>query len=143
MTSTIHRSGFAVVALAAVCLSGCNRGDSSVADAADNSARPRTVPTVTACQSSDTPEQGLQGQVTAAERAAGFKGSNCNLTLVGQSMNEGGNWSLGTVTDTAGHTCAYYSTAAPTANRVHPGVPVIDMTDRSHPVRVAWLHAVP
>lgn len=135
MTSTFQWNGLAIAA--AACLTACSGGDDS--SVADNTVAPLTVPKVTACQSGDKPEQGLQGQVPAAERAAGFKGYNCNLTLVGQSQNEGGNWSVATVTDAAGRTCAYYSTATATASRVNPGVPVIDMTDRSHPVRVASL----
>src|SRR5207237_1828002 len=59
------------------------------------------------CAAGDNPEMALQGQVTAAERAAGFKGTNCNLTLVGQSKNEGGNWSTAKFRDRFGKVCAY------------------------------------
>ena len=34
------------------------------------------------CGPGDKPEQALQGQVTAAERAAGFQGTSCNLQLL-------------------------------------------------------------
>ena len=75
----------------------------------------------------------------AAVRALGFKGYNCNLQLVGQSQNEGGNWSSAVFTDGAGRSCAYHASAVPNVNRVHPGVPVIDITDRTKPVRVLSL----
>ena len=45
---------------------------------------PLTVPKAR-CGPHDRPETGLQGQVPAALRAAGFKGFNCNLELIGQS----------------------------------------------------------
>src|SRR5690349_12513376 len=57
----------------------------------------------------DRPETALQGQVPAALRNAGFKGFNCNLSLVGQYQGEGGNWSSATFTDHAGRQCAYHS----------------------------------
>src|SRR5882672_6643849 len=49
------------------------------------------VPKAT-CGPGDHPETGLQGQVPAALRAAGFKGFNCNLELIGQYRGEGANW---------------------------------------------------
>ena len=52
---------------------------------------PRSVPRAV-CGSEDNPETGLQGQVPAALRASGFKGFNCNLKLIAQSRNDGGNW---------------------------------------------------
>ena len=87
----------------------------------------------------DNPETALQGQVPAALRQAGFKGFNCNLQLVGQYQGEGGNWSAATFQDSAGRKCAYHSTATPTANRPTPGVPVIDITDPTSPVRTMSL----
>ena len=115
-------------------------------DSTDTGPVPLTVPKVTSCGASDTPETALQGQVPAALRASGFKGNNCNLQLVGQYQGEGGNWSTARFTDTAGRTCAYHSTAAPTAangtpivGRTTPGVPVIDITDPTKPTRVASL----
>ena len=106
---------------------------------ADAGPAPLTVPKVASCNSGDVPESGLQGQVPAALRASGFQGFNCNLTLVGQSQNEGGNWSTASFTDGAGRSCAYHASAVPNANRKNPGVPVIDMTDRAKPVRIASL----
>src|SRR5262245_43588091 len=80
-----HYAKFAAVALAAllpIFLIGCF-GDS------DDS-----VPELglkAACGSGDTPETGLQGQTTLAERMGGTaaKGINCNLRLIGQFKGEG------------------------------------------------------
>src|SRR6202012_3087167 len=44
------------------------------------------------CGANDHPETGLQGQVAAPLRAAGFKGFNCNLELVSQAQIDGANW---------------------------------------------------
>ena len=121
---------------AAAILAACGGGSD---DNSDPGAVPLTVPKVASCASGSTPETALQGQVPAALRASGFKGFNCNLTLVGQSQNEGGNWSTASFTDGAGHTCAYHATAVPNANRKNPGVPVIDITDRTKPLRVTSL----
>lgn len=122
-----------VSALLAACGSGGSDSDS------DSGEAPLTVPKVASCASGGTPETALQGQVPAALRASGFEGFNCNLKLVGQFQGEGGNWSSATFTDGAGRSCAYHATAVPNADRVNPGVPVIDMTDRSEPTRVASL----
>ena len=102
------------------------------------------VPRVIACATGDQPETGLQGQVPAALRAAGFKGFNCNIDLVGKLQGEGGNWSSATFKDKAGNRCAYHSTATPPANvatggRQNPGVPVINITDPANPVRTMSL----
>src|ERR1700731_4328981 len=60
-------------------------------DSESSDGGPRTVPKAV-CGPEDHPETGLQGQVPAALRAAGFQGFNCNLKLIGQSKNDGGNW---------------------------------------------------
>ena len=127
----------AQLVVAAGVLSACGGGNDD--SGSGSTAVPLTVPKVASCNSGDVPESGLQGQVPAALRASGFKGFNCNLTLVGQSQGEGGNWSTASFTDGAGHTCAYHATAVPNANRVHPGVPVIDITDRTKPLRTTSL----
>src|ERR1700761_8990653 len=44
------------------------------------------------CGANDHPETGLQGQVAAPLRAAGFKGFSCNLELVSQAQIDGANW---------------------------------------------------
>ena len=123
--------------VAAASLAACFGDDS--ATVADNGVVPLTVPKVDSCASGGNPEQALQGQVPAALRASGFKGFNCNLSLVGQSQNEGGNWSSATFTDGAGRSCAYHASATGVATRVNPGVPVIDITDRANPMRVTSL----
>lgn len=122
-------------------LSGCGGSDS-----AEDGAVPLTVPKVASCATGDKAETALQGQVPAALRQSGYAGFNCNLKLVGQFQGEGGNWSSATFTDGAGRSCAYHSTAAPKAvdgtpiaGRQTPGVPVIDMTDRTNPFRVTSL----
>lgn len=122
-----------VSAMMAAC--GGGNGDSD----SDSDAVSLTVPKVESCASGDQAETALQGQVPAALRASGFEGFNCNLKLVGQFQGEGGNWSSATFTDGAGRSCAYHATAVPGAGRQNPGVPVIDMTDRSNPTRVASL----
>ncbi|MEO6746747.1 MAG: hypothetical protein ABIS28_12555 [Caldimonas sp.] len=122
-------------ALAAIVgLAGCG-GSSSSEDAA---AIPLTVPKAV-CGTDDKPEAGLQGQVPAAVRAAGFKGYNCNLTLVGQSRNEGASWQHAYFKDKAGHNCFYYDTSSSTANRTNRGVVAIDATDAANPKASAFL----
>ena len=120
-------------------IAACGGGGGYSTASADTGPVPLTVPKVAGCASSDTPETALQGQVPAALRASGFTGFNCNLKLVGQSQGEGGNWSAATFSDAAGHSCAYHASAVPNANRKNPGVPVIDITDRAHPIRTASL----
>ncbi len=94
---------------------------------------------VDACSPGDTPETGLQGQVPALLRVAGFKGFSCNMELVGRFAGEGGNWSSATFQDSGGHHCAYHSTASMRPGRMNPGVPVIDITDPANPVRTLSL----
>ena len=145
--------------MAACVLAACGGGTTVVAEvpSATPQAVPLTVPKVVACDASDTPEAALQGQVPAAVRKSGFKGYNCNLSLVGQYQGEGGNWSSATFTDGAGRTCAYHSTPGQwTGNaagtqfptgfptdaatvRTNPGAPVIDITDPTRPLRVTSL----
>lgn len=141
---------WAFTAVSVAVLSACGGGSDS-SPATDTSAVPLTVPKVATCATGDVPETALQGQVPAAVRATGFKGFNCNLTLLGQYQGEGGNWSAATFTDPAGRTCAYHATGFPTftdprtgvvtpvAGRAHPGVPVIDITDPAKPVRTTSL----
>ena len=139
MISRRHQTQAVFVLLpiaAAVILAACG-GNSDAGS--DSSVAPLTVPKVASCASGSTPETGLQGQVPAAMRATGFKGFNCNLSLVGQSQNEGGNWSSASFTDGAGRSCAYHASAVPNSDRKNPGVPVIDITDRTKPLRVTSL----
>jgi hypothetical protein len=142
MSRQWRRAAHAVIPLMAGVLAACGGDD-------DNSSQPGaiplTVPKVASCSSGDVPESALQGQVPAALRASGFKGFNCNLTKLGQYQGEGGNWSHATFTDGARRTCGYHSTGAPVGSngastgRLQPGVPVIDITDPSKPVRTTSL----
>ena len=113
------------------------------------------------CGPGDNPETGLQGQVPAALRAAGFKGFNCNLKLIGQSKNDGGNWQTAEFKDkrqiegvdseqTEGrtlHTCGYYGSASPTASPktrdpATYGTRVVDLTDPRNPTRTGYLQSI-
>src|SRR5262249_37160367 len=118
---------------------------------------PLTVPKAR-CGPHDHPETGLQGQVPAALRAAGFKGFNCNLELLGQSRGDGANWQSTEFRDRErpqwvdrwgrrhGHkaeqVCGYHGTASPTLSlpgRTNMGVPALDLTDLRHPTPTAHL----
>src|SRR5712671_6008625 len=119
---------------------------------------PLTVPKAV-CGSNDHPETALQGQVPAAMRAAGFKGFNCNLELVGQSRGNGANWqttqfkqrSRGEGEDNddrdegggkGSRVCGYHGTASPALSapgRKQFGVPVLDLTDPRAPKPTAYL----
>jgi hypothetical protein len=119
---------------------------------------PLTVPKAK-CGPHDKPETGLQGQVPAALRAAGFKGFNCNLELIGQSRGDGGNWQTTQFREELrgrhhrhkGHhhdrdkrerVCGYHGTASPTLSspgRTNFGVPVLDVTDLRAPTQTAQL----
>jgi hypothetical protein len=126
-------TAFGAAAAVAVGLWGCNGGDSS-----DESPLPVGVVKAT-CGSGDTPEPDLQGQVSAAARAAGFKGYSCNLQLVGQTRGDGGSWQQAFFRDKAGRQCNYYDTASFTANRTHKGVVVVDATNPASPTPTAYL----
>jgi hypothetical protein len=105
------RAATALMAISCFALAGFG-----VADKAKpvDGAPPLTVPKAT-CGPNDHPETDLQGQVSAAKRASGFGGFNCNLELIGQSKGDGANWQ--TTQFTEGRTrCAYYGTAFTTAN---------------------------
>jgi hypothetical protein len=113
---------------------------------------PLTVPKAV-CGPGDHPETDLQGQVSAATRAAGFKGYNCNLQLLGQSKGDGANWQTTEFRNRGGNgnsngkgngssdgtICAYHGTAFTTAGRTHVGVPVIDITNNSSPTPTGYL----
>jgi hypothetical protein len=85
---------------------------------------------------------GLQGQVPAPLRAAGFKGFNCNLELVGQSRGDGASWQHAWFADQAGHECAYYDTSSSTAGRTQLGTVVIDVSNASNPTPTEYLTSV-
>src|SRR5437762_5035105 len=77
----------ALLCSASMLLVACNDDDEV---ASDNSSG--LVVAKAACGPNDNPEKDLQGQVSAAQRAAGFKGYNCNLQLVGQTRGDGASW---------------------------------------------------
>jgi hypothetical protein len=127
---------FALIAFSCVALSALSAGSSG--DEEDDSPAPLTVPKAT-CGANDHPETALQGQVPAALRAAGFKGFNCNLELLGQSRGDGANWQTTEFRDEHHHICAYHGTSFSTVNRTHLGVPVIDVTDPDAPTPTGYL----
>jgi hypothetical protein len=119
---------------------------------------PLSVPRAV-CGPEDNPETGLQGQVPAALRAAGFEGFNCNLKLIAQSRNDGGNWQSAEFKerrapfrdddgwgggDKAHHNCGYYGSQSPslspaTRNPATYGTRVIDITDAKAPKLTGYL----
>jgi hypothetical protein len=90
------------------------------------------------CGAEDHTETGLQGQVSAALRASGFHGFNCNLKLIGQARGDGANWQTAEYKDQV-HKCAYHGTSYATANRTQRGVPVADVTDPRNPTVTGYL----
>jgi hypothetical protein len=128
---------FALIAFSCGALSFFSAG-SSGGEQEDDSPAPLTVPKAT-CGANDHPETGLQGQVPAALRAAGFQGFNCNLQLVGQSRGDGANWQTTEFRDEHHHICAYHGTSFSTTNRTHLGVPVLDVTDPRDPTPTGYL----
>lgn len=140
------------ISLSLLTLAGCGGGsDDTVATTPaptpSVSIADYVVPRAPSCASGDTPETALQGQVPAALRQSGFGGFSCNLKLVSQLQGEGASWSAATYTDKRGQTCFYHATMGASPNytnpaapaRVNPGVPVINITDPAHPVRVSSL----
>jgi hypothetical protein len=128
-------------------LAGCGGDDNTISATPAVSVSDYVVPRVPGCSPGDTPETALQGQVPAALRQSGFGGFNCNLKRVSQLQGEGASWSAATYTDKQGQTCFYHATmgATPIFNnpaappRINPGVPVINLSDPAHPVRVSSL----
>jgi len=135
-----HRFLKQASALAAITLIAAGSATMSTGDAVAQGI-PQTVPRAT-CGPGDHPETGLQGQVPAANRAAGFKGFNCNLQLIGQSRGDGANWQTTQFKDSAGHTCAYHGTASPALSRPgrqFMGSRVVDLTDPTKPTTTSAL----
>jgi len=84
------------------------------------------------CGAGDRVEPVLQGQVPFNERAAGFKGYNCNLHMTAatrSSRGEGLGQMFGFVHDHAGHLCGY---GAPAYFTGKSGTVVVDLTDPNH-----------
>ncbi|MGH8778424.1 LVIVD repeat-containing protein [Paraburkholderia sp.] len=142
MISFLQKSSVTIgVALVLTACGGGNNNTPTEPSAASIAAY--VVPRAT-CGVGDKPETALQGQVPASMRNS-FAGNSCNLQLVGQLQGEGASWSSATYTDSSGHTCAYHATMSNTDSngvsrgRINPGVPVIDITDPTKPVRVRSL----
>jgi hypothetical protein len=120
---------------------------------------PLTVPKAK-CGPNDHPETALQGQVTAAMRATGFNGFNCNLELVGQAKGDGANWQTtqfkqrgredrddGDDADRddgdKARVCGYHGTASAVRSlpgRTNFGVRVLDLTSASNPTITTFLN---
>lgn len=137
----------------------CGAGAFALGSDADEAVAGTLVPKAT-CSPEDSPETALQGQVPAALRAAGFKGFNCNLKLISQSKNDGGNWqsaefrekgqlegSDSGAREGALHRCGYYGSAAPNVNTNirNPatfGTRVVDLTDPKNPELTGYLQSI-
>jgi hypothetical protein len=131
-----------LVALSFVALSGAANGGKP----SDQGPVPLTVPKAT-CGPNDHPETGLQGQVSAALRAAGFTGFNCNLELISQVKGDGANWQTTQFRHGHARVCAYHGTASPTLslpgrNPANFGVAVIDITNPSTPTTTGHLQTI-
>src|SRR5712671_376793 len=144
-----------LIAVACFALLGAGREEG------DDKPVPFAVPKAV-CGPNDHPETALQGQVPAAMRAAGFKGFNCNLELLGQSRGNGANWQTtqfkqrsrdGDDDDEDGdrggehegnrmRVCGYHGTASPARSlpgRAQMGVPVLDLSDPRNPTPTTYL----
>ncbi|HEV3018429.1 MAG TPA: hypothetical protein VGY49_05380 [Burkholderiaceae bacterium] len=150
------RSG--ALALLCVSVAGTVLALAAEDEGSDEGGIGRTVPKAV-CGAEDNPETGLQGQVPAPLRAAGFQGFNCNLKLIGQSRNDGGNWQTaefkerrqalgnsedGDRGDKPLHICGYYGSQSPTLSPktrdpVTYGVRVVDLTDARKPELTGYL----
>lgn len=131
------------------CLSTSNNNSTSGGNATPSttpSASAQTVIPKATCETSDNPEKGLQGQVSLVDRISGFKGSNCNLKLVGQYEGDGASWQHASYKD-----CAYYgqgySISAFTPGSLGrpalrtPGVVVVDAKDPTRPKAAGYLQS--
>lgn len=114
----------------ALALSAC--GDSS-----KPAAKPKALARAT-CGVNDHIETGLQGQIPASERAAGFAGYNCNLEKIGAvvpSIGYGTLRQFAMLRDKGGHLCGF----AGDTFREPGGTIVVDFTDPANPVESAIL----
>src|SRR6185369_12610724 len=116
----MRQSTSLVVALSCIALSAIGGADNVVEKRRPNIADQELffapVPKAV-CGPGDKPETALQGQVTAAQRAAGFEGAWCNVKLLSQVRGEGASWQNDEYRVGRGKNrkaCAYHSTAAPT-----------------------------
>jgi hypothetical protein len=88
------------------------------------------------CQPGDRTEKGVDGQLTAAERASGAatRPYNCNLAIVGEYAGQGAGHQLMWYRD-----CAYITAQGFEAGQrgipplLHPGIQVLDVSSQSDP----------
>jgi hypothetical protein len=93
------------------------------------------------CDKGSMPEK-EQGRAPAADYISGraAKGYFCNAREVAHFGNNSGGYRVERYVDKAGHVCAYYDstllfpTDVPNQNTDGPGVYVLDMSSRQHPV---------
>ena len=122
-----------VVVACAGFLTACGLGGAS--SSGSKEAEPAAVQeyaTPAVCGAGASPETGMQGQVSLADRESGRSqlGYWCNLELVGQHKGEGASWQHTWYED-----CAYYDTSYPSGQ----GVQVIDVGVPSAPRKTAAL----
>jgi hypothetical protein len=109
-----------------VSLSAGGAGHVAVASAAIDTEVPRAK-----CGPGSSPETGLQGQVSLADRKSGRsqRGYSCNLRLISRYQGQG----QGSIGASYG-TCQYLGTILPSAVTARrPGINVIDMSDPRRP----------
>lgn len=90
------------------------------------------------CSPDDRAETGLQGQIPMNERAAGFKGFNCNLQMSSAAKSQRGEGTFqqfALVRDRAGRLCGFSGGAFLT----NEGTSVVDLTDPSKAVETTVL----
>lgn len=146
----------ALPAALTACISGNDNQSSHTSNSEQSAINPSQQPSpadvtqviapVENCERTDTPERGLQGQVSLVERIAGFDGANCNLKLIGRFEGDGASWQ-----HTSYKHCAYYgqaySVTAATPGSLRrptlrtPGVVVINAIDPIKPKAVAYLQS--
>lgn len=126
------KAALLVLPLVLVLTAACSRSSSPGISATASST---TVPTAH-CGAGSSPETGMQGQVSLADRQSGRsqQGYNCNLELVGQYQGAGSS-----VVSPSIDKCAYLSTSGTLIDPVqalepNPGVNVVDVSDPAHPV---------
>ncbi|NEW27073.1 LVIVD repeat-containing protein [Nocardia cyriacigeorgica] len=88
-----------------------------------------TAATPAVCGPGSSPETGIQGEVTQADRTSGRSAYSCNLRLVGRYAGNGSSW-----VSPSFESCAYMSAAWPSnTTGSAPGVHVVEVSDPVHP----------
>lgn len=146
MKKTVLLSG--AVALMAVALVACSRSNSPTSTSpALSGATPKAT-----CGPGSRPETGMQGRITAEERASGraAEGYTCNTELVGSLTVPDPNsavagFKVQRYVDKSGRECAYYDTTTLFPSNIlneSLGVNVIDMSDPTNPVVTTRLQSL-